>query len=125
MMEFTTPPSYGTTLVNVGGIVTDSAIVTAGHGHEAIHTAVKSDAENEWPEPRSVKFEWTGNDKDVKPASAVLEGDLGDRADKVDVMAEVPGFVKTIVAAAAGTKPYIYQVCTAYACRTLYNLLTS
>jgi hypothetical protein len=26
-------------------------------------------------------------------------------------MAEVPGFVKTIVAAAAGTKPYIYQVC--------------
>jgi len=24
-------------------------------------------------------------------------------------MAEVPGFVKNIVAAAAGTKPYIYQ----------------
>jgi hypothetical protein len=26
-------------------------------------------------------------------------------------MAEVPGFIKKIVAGAAGTKPYIYQVC--------------
>ena len=32
----------------------------------------------------------------------------------VDVMAEVPAFVKQIVAAAAGTKPYIYQVSPVY-----------
>lgn len=110
MMEFTTPPSYGTTLVNVGGIVKDGEILTAGPGHEVVHTEVKNDAENEWPEPSSVKFEWKGTHKDAKPVSAVVEGALGERADRVDVMAEVPGFVKTIVAAAAGTKPYIYQV---------------
>lgn len=115
MMEFTTPPSYGSTVVNVGGIVNDKQIITAGPGHEAIHTEVKNDSENEWPEPSSVKFEWTGNEKDAKPTSAVLEGPLGDRTDRVDVMAEVPGFVKTIVAAAAGTKPYIYQVCCHFA----------
>jgi hypothetical protein len=40
-----------------------------------------------------------------------LAGPLGDRLDRVDIMAEVPGFVKNIVAAAVGTKPYIYQAC--------------
>ncbi|QUC20260.1 uncharacterized protein UV8b_04501 [Ustilaginoidea virens] len=109
MMEFTTPASYGTTLVNVGGIVKDGEILLAGPGHEAIHTQVKKDADNEWPEPSSVKFEWKSNEKDAKPVSGVIEGSLGERTDRVDVMAEVPGFVKTLVAAAAGTKPYIYQ----------------
>lgn len=110
MMEFTTPPSYGTTLVNVGGIVKDGEILTAGANHEVVHTAVKNDEENEWPEPSEIKVTWNGNEKDAKAVSAVIEGPLGTRTDRVDVMAEVPGFVKTIVAAAAGTKPYIYQV---------------
>ena len=110
MMEFTTPASYGTTLVNVGGIVKDGEVLTAGCDHEAVHTAVKNDAENEWPEPSAVKFTWKGNETDAKPVSAVVEAALGECADRVDVMAEVPGFVKNIVAAAAGTKPYIYQV---------------
>ncbi|KAG5916996.1 putative cell survival pathways protein [Claviceps africana] len=109
MMEFTTPASYGTTLVNVGGIAKDGEILTAGSGHEVVHIEVKKDADNEWPEPSSVKFEWKGTEKDVKPMSATVEGPLGERSDRVDVMAEVPGFVKSIVAAAAGTKPYIYQ----------------
>ncbi|OAA32130.1 survival factor 1 [Moelleriella libera RCEF 2490] len=118
MMEFTTPASYGTTLVNVGGIVKADKLITAGAGHKATHTKVKNDAVNEWPEPSAVKFEWKGTEKDAKPISAVIENDLGERTDRVDVMAEVPGFVKTIVAAAAGTKPYIYQ----YAPKVTLNL---
>ncbi|KAG6068015.1 putative cell survival pathways protein [Claviceps aff. humidiphila group G2b] len=109
MMEFTTPASYGTTLVNVGGIAKDGEILTAGAGHEIIHVEVKNDTENEWPEPSAVKMAWEGTNKDAKLVSATIEGSLGQRSDRVDVMAEVPGFVKTIVAAAAGTKPYIYQ----------------
>ena len=38
-----------------------------------------------------------------------MDSNLGTYTDRVDVMAEVPGFVKKIVAGAAGTKPYIYQ----------------
>lgn len=111
MMEYTTPPSYGSTIVNVGGIIKDGEIVCAGSSNKAAHTIVKEDAQNEWPEPEAVKFTWAGKTKDGKEVEAVLEGSLGERLDKVDVMAEVPGFVKTIVASAAGTKPYIYQVC--------------
>ena len=110
MMEYTTPASYGTTVVNVGGLIRDDEIITAGASNSAAHDKVKGDPENDWPEPESVKFEWRGNTKDGKTVDAILEGPLDQRLDRVDVMAEVPGFVKKIVAGAAGTKPYIYQV---------------
>jgi len=109
MMEFTTPPSYGSTVVNVGGIVKDGEIVYAGTSNTATHTEVKGDPDNDWPEPAAVKFTWNGSTKDGKAVEALLEGSLGSRLDRVDVMGEVPGFVKTIVANAAGTKPYVYQ----------------
>lgn len=125
MMEFTTPPSYGSTVVNVGGILKDGQIIMAGCANQAIHTTVKGDPDNEWPEPGHAKFIWEGKDKDGKPVEALIETPLGDRVDRVDVMAEVPGFVKKIVAGAAGTKPYIYQVCLLLRhCRNLFRPLT-
>lgn len=114
MMEFTTPPSYGSTVVNVGGIVTDGEIIIAGSSNSVTHTATKGDTQNDWPEPTAIKGVWNGKTKDGKTVEAVLEGPLDERLDKVDVMAEVPGFVKTIVASAVGTKPYIYQVSGAH-----------
>jgi len=111
MMEYTTPPSYGSTVVNVGAITNDGEIITAGSSNSATHTSVTQDEENEWPEPTAIKFLWNGKTKDGTSVEAVVEGPLDERLDKVDVMAEVPGFVKKIVAGAAGTKPYIYQVC--------------
>lgn len=110
MMEFTTPPSYGSTKVNVGCIVKDGEIITAGAIGEVTHTATKQDPESDWLEPTHVKFAWSGKTKDGKAVEGLVDGPLGERTDRVDVMAEVPGFVKNIVAAAAGTKPYIYQV---------------
>lgn len=110
MMEYTTPPSYGSTVVNVGGIAQDGEIICAGSTNSAQHTEVKGDPENNWPEPGAVRYLWNGKTKEGRSVSAELEGSLGKRLDKVDVMAKVPGFVKTIVGGVAGTKPYIYQV---------------
>ena len=111
MMEYTTPPSYGSTIVNVGGIATDGEIICAGSGGNFVeHTRVTSDPDNEWPEPEAVKYVWGGVTKDKKTVSATLAGELGQRLDKVDVMAKIPGFIKTIVGGVVGTKPYIYQV---------------
>lgn len=112
LMEFTTPPSYGTTNVIVGGIAKDGEIVCAGVNSTAAHTKAKADSENDWPEPEEIKFTWSGSTKDGKAVEGVLEGALEARQDRVDVMAEVPGFIKSIVAATAGTKPYIYQAST-------------
>jgi len=109
MMEFTTPASYGSTVVTVGGVVTDDEIITAGASNTVTHTKTAGDVENDWPEPIEVKYEWNGKSKGGVPVEAVFEGPLGERLDRVDVMAELPGFVKNIVAGVAGTKPYIYQ----------------
>ncbi|RFU31149.1 hypothetical protein B7463_g5153, partial [Scytalidium lignicola] len=109
MMEYETPPSYGSTIVNVGGIIKNDEIIFAGTTNTATHTSIKGDVDNDWPEPEAAKFQWNGKSKDGKDVEAVLEGSLGKRLDRVDIMAEVPGFVKSLVAVAAGTKPYIYQ----------------
>ncbi|ELR09602.1 Putative cell survival pathways protein [Pseudogymnoascus destructans] len=109
MMEYTTPASYGSTIVNVGAIVKDGEVIMASSPNKATHVTTKSDSDNDWPEPATVKYEWSGKTKDGKTVEAVLETALGGRLDRIDVMAEVPGFVKTIVANTAGTKPYIYQ----------------
>ncbi|KAF7872789.1 uncharacterized protein EAF02_008860 [Botrytis sinoallii] len=109
MMEYTTPPAYGSTVVSVGGIVKDGEIICAGAGNTAKHTRIKNDEDAGWPEPEAVKFDWQGKTKDGKSVSGLIETDLEERLDRVDVMAEVPGFVKKIVGNVAGTRPYIYQ----------------
>lgn len=96
-------------MVRVSGIATNEKLLIAGIDGDVKHTASKQDADNDWPEPTAASYHWTGKTADGKEVTADLTGSLGEKFDRVDVMAEVPGFVKTIVASAAGTKPYIYQ----------------
>jgi hypothetical protein len=110
MMEFTTPPSYATTKVNVGAIASADEILFAGADNVAEHTESRQDDEVDWPEPTVVRYFWRGTSSDGKPAEAELAGPLGDRLDRVDIMGELPGFIKQLASAAAGTRPYIYQV---------------
>ena len=57
-----------------------------------------------------MKYLWKGLTKDGEQVSAKIEGSLGKRLDRVDVMEKVPGFIKALVGGVVGTKPYIYQV---------------
>jgi hypothetical protein len=106
LMEFTTPPSYGRTSVVVGGIAKDGEIVCAGSNpsYSIKHLAATQDNDTDWPEPKAVLVEWSGKNKEGLEVKAELMGDLGTRADRVDVLAHIPGFVKTIVGGVVGTK---------------------
>jgi hypothetical protein len=110
-MDFTTPPSYGPSVVTVGGIIVDGEVLFAGANPDTTveHTHIKGDTDNDWPEPGALAFTWKGKTKDGKDAYAEIRATLEPRTDRVDVMGELPKFVKQIVAGAAGTKPYIYQ----------------
>lgn len=110
MMEFTTPPSYGSTVVNVGGITKGDTILFAGSNNAVAHVKTEQDPDNDWPEPTRVSFTWKGKDRDGNQVEASLEEDLGKRLDRIDIMAELPAFVKSILATAVGLKPYCYQV---------------
>jgi hypothetical protein len=109
MMEFTTPPSYGNTVVNVGGIATDGQLIYAGVNNVAEHLEKKEDPEARWPEPTKAGYWWKGTTADDKHIEANLIGALGQRQDRIDIMAEVPLFVKKIAETTAGTRPYVYQ----------------
>ncbi|KJY01317.1 survival factor 1 like protein [Zymoseptoria brevis] len=111
LMDFTTPPSYGPSTVAVGGIAVEGEILFAGASPDVKveHTEIKGDPENGWPEPSAVIYSWKGKTKDGKDASAEIRTALEPRTDRLDVMGEVPKFVKQIVVGVAGTKPYIYQ----------------
>jgi hypothetical protein len=110
MMEFTTPPSYGSTVVNVGAIAVDGKILFGGATNTAEHTEIKGDPEKNWPEPSATRYVWKGKTADGNDAEAELGGPLGERIARVDVMAELPSIVKSLASAASGTRPYIYQV---------------
>lgn len=109
IMEFMTPPSYGSTKVCVGCIAVDDKIITAGSNVQVTHTEAKNDPEVGWPQPEAASFAWGGQNKDGHVVDASISGPLGTRIDRIDILNEVPAFVKTIIAAAAGTRPYIYE----------------
>ncbi|CAG9976158.1 unnamed protein product [Clonostachys byssicola] len=109
MMEFTTPPSYGSTVVNVGGITKGDTIQFAGSNNRVVHVKTEQDPDSDWLEPTRANYTWKGKDKDGNQVEANVEEDLGARLDRIDIMAELPAFVKSILATAVGLKPYCYQ----------------
>lgn len=112
MMEFTTPESYGSTKVNVGGLAIDGKIISATVNNTAEHVETKIDLDTDWPEPTKLRFVWDGVEADTespKAVHAVLERDLARRLERVDVLAEIPPWLKKIAHGVSGTKPFIYQ----------------
>jgi hypothetical protein len=142
-MEFTTIDAYGKkgagsgfVTVNVGSLVLGGklAAVTAEtrypgepqpEGAEVVsraaHSRTATDPDTGYAAPTELTFNWTapaiGADGKV---DATLQLDLGPPnqykglVEKVDVLAEIPYVIKTMVNYVAGTKPYIYQVSTRY-----------
>ncbi|KAL2826379.1 oxidative stress survival, Svf1-like protein [Aspergillus pseudoustus] len=106
MMEFTTPPSYASTRVNVGGVVNDTEILYAGGNNVVTYPETKEDPDTQWTEPISAEYTWQSKDGQF---SATLKGPLGERRDRVDVLHHIPGVIKSLVGGVVGTKPYIYQ----------------
>lgn len=108
-MEFTTPKSYANTKVNIGIVTSNDKILVASINNDVIHVDSAVD-EVGWPVPKAIEFKYnkyTSNDEVV----ATVKGPLTNLVERVDVMAEIPQFVKTIVSGVAGAKPYIYQFC--------------
>lgn len=103
-MEFTTPKSYGTTKVNIGIVVKDDKIIIGTINNQVTHSDSSID-EIGWPVPKKIEFDYIENDQE----KAKVFGNLINLVERIDVMAEIPQFVKNIVSGVAGAKPYIYQ----------------
>jgi len=97
-----------------GEPVTDKPSVLS----RAIHHDKSVDSFTGYSIPSTISFHWVGPSV-VSGAEGSLSADLSVQVgepgkeigliEKVDVMAEIPGFVKAVVSYVAGLKPYIYQ----------------
>ncbi|QPG73738.1 hypothetical protein FOA43_001051 [Brettanomyces nanus] len=110
LMEFTTPPSYNRTTVSTAMIVDkEGKVVLCSLDNKTEHLDTFKDEYCGWMVPRKVSYTLKGVDEDGVETVAVISADLKRMSERVDVMSEIPQFVKNIVSAAAGTKPFIYQ----------------
>lgn len=85
----------------------------------AIHSKKAHDADTGYEAPTEVVFRWVGPSL-VKEAPGSVDANLTidvgapdaykGLVEKVDVLAEIPKVIKTMVNVVAGTKPYVYQV---------------
>jgi len=94
----------------------------------AHHFDTAHDKDTSYDQPSRLRFEWSapslvaGSPGQI---SAELETNVGTPTqpegliEKVDVLAEIPAMVKSVISFVSGTKPYIYQV------RGLFSILTS
>lgn len=130
-MEFTTPNSYAKTKVNVGILVKDDKILAATVDNNAVHKDTEKDKDVGWPVPKEIDFDFNGytaestdeeiQNKTAKVVKANLKGKLETLVLRIDVMGEIPGFVKSLAGVVAGTKPYIYQWINPYSFEIDYN----
>ncbi|OBZ72195.1 Survival factor 1 [Grifola frondosa] len=126
-------PGSGFVSVNVGSLVLGGklAVVTAetkwpdealpdgvGVMSRAVHSKTALDPDTGYDAPTELVFRWAGPSivPDAQGAiDATLTVDVGPPdaskglIEKVDVLAEIPYVIKTMVNYVAGTKPYIYQ----------------
>lgn len=108
-MEFTTPSSYATTKVNIAMLAKDDKIVLTSIDNEVTHEDSELD-EVGWKVPKGITFNFS-KDGPGSETVAVVGGKLKQLVERVDVMAEIPQFVKNIVSGVSGARPYIYQFC--------------
>jgi hypothetical protein len=113
MMEFTTPPSYGSRTVNIGCIKSDDKLAHAFVNNEVVHKEVKKDEFTGWNEPVVMDIRWnksSENDETGKIDEADMTVELKHQIQRVDVLHEVPQFVKALLTGVVGTNPFVYQV---------------
>lgn len=110
MMQFTTTESYGSENVNVGIVARDDGIVAATIDNEVLHKDMKEDASTRWNEPGGLLLKWQGfRFGNEDPITATIDQELGKRVGRVDILQEIPFWIKGILSNMTGIRPYIYQ----------------
>lgn len=117
VMEFETPVSYGSSRSSIGAVARDGELLATAVDVEFKHLDAAEDDVG-WPAPKGIEFTIKGPkpgvpdadiDKPENQVTAVVSGRLDRLVDRVDVMAEIPTFVKRLASGVSGARPYIYQ----------------
>ncbi|KAI8096807.1 oxidative stress survival, Svf1-like protein [Halteromyces radiatus] len=116
MMQFQTTKQYGSVNINQGSLVLHDKLICVSVDNHVELLDLQKDEETEYDIPQRIKLTWKGKTikedgkeeeepKDVQVEMIVTVKNL---VDKIDVLAEIPWFLKKLVQTFV-VKPYIYQ----------------
>jgi len=124
-MQFETPKSYANSIVSQAIVTTDddkeTKIIACPCDNDLKLLGQYKDEETGWNYAKAVDYTFNGyeikdNGVDNEPitddSNAIkfeLKGELTELIERMDVMNEIPQFVKNIVSGVTATKPFIYQ----------------
>ncbi|CAO3597782.1 unnamed protein product [Absidia cylindrospora] len=117
MMQFQTTKQYGSVNINQGSLVLHDKLICVSVDNHVELLDLQKDEETEYDIPQRIKLTWKG--KTIKQEASAVDGDEKDVSiemivtvknlvDKIDVLAEIPWFLKKLVQTFV-VKPYIYQ----------------
>ncbi|KAI8077054.1 oxidative stress survival, Svf1-like protein [Thamnidium elegans] len=112
MMQFQTTKQYGSVNINQGSLVLNDKLVCVSVENEVELLNRKKDEDTDYDIPEKIKLTWKGKtlkeDGEPKDVSIVMLVEPKNLIDKIDVLAEIPYFLRKIVQSLI-VKPYIYQ----------------
>ncbi|KAI9323828.1 oxidative stress survival, Svf1-like protein [Dichotomocladium elegans] len=115
MMQFQTTKQYGAVNINQGSIVLNEKLISVSVENHVELLDLQPDEETGYQIPQKIKLTWKGktikeegSEEDPKDVSVVMVVAIKNLVDKIDVLNEIPWFLKKLVQTFV-VKPYIYQ----------------
>ncbi|KAG2209777.1 hypothetical protein INT47_001925, partial [Mucor saturninus] len=113
MMQFQTTKQYGSVNINQGSLVLNGKLVCVSVENTVELLDLKKDEDTDYNIPEKVKMTWKGKtikEEGLEPedVSIVMISEPKNLIDKIDVLSEIPYFLRKIVQSLI-VKPYIYQ----------------
>lgn len=108
VMEFVTPGSYGFGRSSVGGVVKDGKLISTAVGVDIEHQDKEEDSVG-WTYPKAISFSLSGPDPSGEGQVKTTVSGKINLVERLDVMAEIPAFVKRVASGLSGARPFIYQ----------------
>ncbi|KAF7726025.1 putative cell survival pathways protein [Apophysomyces ossiformis] len=114
MMQFQTTKQYGAIEINQGSLVLNDKLICVSVDNHVELLDLQKDPDTQYDIPRKIKLTWRGKtiaeeeNQETKDVSITMVVNIKNLVDKIDVLAEIPWFLKKLVQTFV-VKPYIYQ----------------
>ncbi|CAO3591141.1 unnamed protein product [Absidia cylindrospora] len=116
MMQFQTTKQYGSVNINQGSLVLHDKLICVSVDNHVELLDLQKDEDTDYDIPQRIKLTWKGktikqsdnDDEETKDVSVEMVVTVKNLVDKIDVLAEIPWFLKKLVQTFV-VKPYIYQ----------------
>ena len=110
MIQMQSSPAYNGEVINYGYYFDGKKLrAVTSKDNEIIYSKIKCDRETGYCVPEHFDYRWNGVDMEGKLFKAVVSGTPSSRIARIDLLENLPMFLRKIVESLCPARPYIYQ----------------